>query len=211
MRRFFLLFPLAGFIWLTATLSGCQPRPSIVSFMVRPKGFCSFPQTIVVQWQAAGQTIRLDADPRVIAEEVAATGSRDVTVSSDPTTFTLTAAVGSTTATRTESVSRLTGSRFYALGGLAECQGSYLVRTIDVLDDEYSRDVVVRRIRNTGTTQLEIQSPGGATTIPPLGTGAIPRSPLVGTWTMRTLPLTPCNPLEGGSGLIGVEVEIGCP
>lgn len=189
----------------------------VSSFTVRPKAFCGLPQTITIEWRATGAAFELESSPAVSEispnpSSVTYEGVRMATVEADPTTFTLTATRSSNSVQRRETVSRLTATT-YPLGGEAYCEGGALVRRIEVMEDQYSREVIVRRLTNRATTEVSVQSPGGgAVVIPPLGsTDILSGRPLVGSWILRMTPVAPCAPTREVSGLIEIVAEISCP
>lgn len=195
-------------------LTACT-RPSITSFSARPESFCAIPQRITLQWQAAGQTIRLESRPTSApgSEIVEPSGSRERTVDTEATTFTLTAISGSASTDRRATVSRLTGTRTYALGGIARCQGGRLVRQVEVLEDRYASSVVVGRLRNRDTVAILVEGPGGRSAmIEPLGfSDMFIGSALVGTWTMVKTVIPACDPTASVGGGVAVEADVGCP
>lgn len=205
------------------TLFACA-KPIVNSFTVSPKNFCILPQTITARWSATGDSVSLDATPQPasLPLTVEDTGSRDIRINSEPTTFTVTAKKGRDTAQRVETVRRLTGNRHYTLWGPATCSEGRLVARVEVLEDEYSRDVVVKRISNSGITEVSVQGPRGSTVIPALSSSdLVGGSPLVGAWTIVATVDPPCEisrggtveggGAEGGPRFAGVDVEVGCP
>lgn len=215
--RYLTLICLLVVILLSCTASRCT-TPTIISFTAGPKSFCQLPQRITVKWQVVAQTITLKADPPTpelsAPRTVDPNGSLDVEVNAN-TTFTLTASLEGQSATKVEMVSRLTGEKEYALGGLATCQGGRFVHRIEVLEDEYSRDVVIRSLTNPGSQLITVQGPRGATTISPLATsGVLNGSPLVGGWTITSTPNSPCSSgttSAPDTALIGLKASVGCP
>ena len=196
---------------------GCG-TPVIYNFQATPRNFCQTPQTIGVEWSHAGGIGSIAAAPATTEfpspTTVNATGRVDTQVSGS-TTFTLRVA-GRTTAERRVVASRVEGTATFAIGGLAECRGGQFVRSVEVFEDDYVREVVVQRLSTAGAEPLEVQGPGGRADIPPLGsTEVLSGSRLVGVWTLRATPRTPCTEPDGvrpgDTALLSLSAEIGCP
>ena len=211
------IFTTLALIPTLVLVTGCtRTVPTITEFTATPQSFCVIPNKVLVKWNVIGsasRTITADTTVEGIPVDPDPAGSTEVIVNTAPTTFTLTAVNTEGTTTELESVGQLTGTREYALGGAAECVDGRLVRTVSVLEDEYSREVVVRSLSVPAGalgTEVFVQGPGGSVSVPALG--SVPfGGPLVGNWTISLTPTPRCTPVMGTDALLSLKAEVGCP